>query len=204
MPEAQYQYLAEAEWREALQAASLLSGRRTQLLEKDIWVVATMDVLFQAPFGHHLVFKGGTSLSKVWRAIRWFSEDIDITYDIRGFAPDLGGGLRRGGAASLAQPREVLDAGDPPAPRRMGARHSTPTRQEGTRPSWFRRAGFERRLRQLYVACDPMFAPVGPVRPEVRVDFGARSTGDPHIVRPIVSTPPRCCPISGSRKPGRP
>ena len=52
-------------------------------------MVATLGVLFDAPFGYQLVFKGGTSLSKVWRAIRRFSEDIDITYDIRGFAPDL-------------------------------------------------------------------------------------------------------------------
>ena len=50
------------------------------------WRVYT---LFEAPFGRHLVFKRGTSLSKVGQAIRRFSEDIDITYDIRGFAPDL-------------------------------------------------------------------------------------------------------------------
>ena len=89
MPEVRYQRLPVAEKREALQAAALLCGRRTQLLEKDIWVVATLDVLFEAPFGRHLVFKGGTSLSKAWRAIRRFSEDIDITYDIRGFVPEL-------------------------------------------------------------------------------------------------------------------
>ena len=59
--------------------------------------------LVDAPFGHQLVFKGGTSLSKVWRAIRRFSEDIDITYDIRGFAPDLVAGAGD----------EALDKGDP-------------------------------------------------------------------------------------------
>ena len=114
MPEVQYQSLPKAERREALQAAALLCGRRTQLLEKDIWVVATLGALFEAPFGHHLVFKGGTSLSKVWRAIRRFSEDIDITYDVRGFVPELVAG---GDAATHAQPGEALDAGDPPPPR---------------------------------------------------------------------------------------
>src|SRR5690606_17809222 len=29
--------------------------------------------------GEHLIFKGGTSLSKVWRAIARFSEDIDVS-----------------------------------------------------------------------------------------------------------------------------
>lgn len=41
--------------------------------------------------GEHLVFKGGTSLSKAYGAIRRFSEDIDLTYDIRGLIPDLVG-----------------------------------------------------------------------------------------------------------------
>ena len=89
MPEVHYLRLPEAERREALQAAALRCSRRTQLLEKDIWVVATLGVLCEAPFGRYLAFKGGTSLSKVWRAIRRFSEDIDITYGIRGFVPEL-------------------------------------------------------------------------------------------------------------------
>ena len=106
MPEVHYQRLPEAERREALQAAALLCGRRTQLLEKDIWVVATLAVLFEAPFGRHLVFKGGTSLSKVWRAIRRFSEDIDITYDIRGFVPELvAGGDEEGLPPTRSQER---------------------------------------------------------------------------------------------------
>ena len=89
MPRVQFQSLSEAERREAPRAASLRCGRRTQLLEKATWVVAALGVLFGAPFGRHLVFKGGTSHSKVWRAIRRFSEDIDITYDVRDFVPEL-------------------------------------------------------------------------------------------------------------------
>ncbi len=54
------------------------------MLEKDICVVATLAVLFEAPFAGHLTFKGSTSLSKAWRAVRRFSEDVDITCDIRG------------------------------------------------------------------------------------------------------------------------
>ncbi|WP_425277438.1 nucleotidyl transferase AbiEii/AbiGii toxin family protein [Sinorhizobium meliloti] len=37
------------------------------------------------------MFKGGTSLSKAYGGIRRFSEDIDLTYDIRALAPDLVG-----------------------------------------------------------------------------------------------------------------
>ena len=89
MAEALFQRLAAEERRHALRAAQAECPHPAFVLEKDIWVVATLGVLFDAPFGYQLVFKGGTSLSKVWRAIRRFSEDIDITYDIRGFAPDL-------------------------------------------------------------------------------------------------------------------
>ncbi len=59
------------------------------LLEKDVWVVATIESLFSAPFADDLVFKGGTSLSKAWGAIERFSEDVAVTYDIRAIAPDL-------------------------------------------------------------------------------------------------------------------
>ncbi|RZN07247.1 hypothetical protein CWO91_28010 [Bradyrhizobium genosp. SA-3] len=41
-----------------------------------------------SPLGEHLVFKGGTSLSKAQRAIRRFLEDVDLTYGIRAIAPD--------------------------------------------------------------------------------------------------------------------
>lgn len=58
------------------------------MLEKDIWVVQTLDVLFSVAIGQHMVFKGGTSLSKAYEVIHRFSEDIDITVDIRRLLPE--------------------------------------------------------------------------------------------------------------------
>jgi hypothetical protein len=50
------------------------------LVEKDFWVCWTLERLFSLPdFGPHLLFKGGTSLSKVYGTIRRFSEDIDLS-----------------------------------------------------------------------------------------------------------------------------
>ena len=89
MAETKYQDLSATERRDALAVAERNSSQKAHLLEKDIWVVVTLGVLFNTRFAQHLTFKGGTSLSKVWGAIRRFSEDIDITYDIRAFAPDL-------------------------------------------------------------------------------------------------------------------
>ncbi|MBI3884373.1 MAG: nucleotidyl transferase AbiEii/AbiGii toxin family protein [Opitutae bacterium] len=49
-------------------------------LEKDFWVCWTLRELFTLPgISEHLIFKGGTSLSKVWRVIQRFSEDIDVS-----------------------------------------------------------------------------------------------------------------------------
>ncbi|MFH2131876.1 MAG: nucleotidyl transferase AbiEii/AbiGii toxin family protein [bacterium] len=49
------------------------------VVEKDFWVCWTLDQLFRLPtWGEQLTFKGGTSLSKGWKLIERFSEDIDI------------------------------------------------------------------------------------------------------------------------------
>jgi len=51
-------------------------------VEKDFWVCWTLRELFAHPdFGCHLTFKGGTSLSKAWKLIQRFSEDIDLIVD---------------------------------------------------------------------------------------------------------------------------
>ncbi len=51
-------------------------------IEKDWWVTITLKALFSTSFSQHLLFKGGTSLSKgKWENINLqrFSEDIDIS-----------------------------------------------------------------------------------------------------------------------------
>lgn len=64
---------------EALAAAAIATGRAPQVLEKDFWVCWCLERLFTATDIPALVFKGGTSLSKVFAAIDRFSEDVDIT-----------------------------------------------------------------------------------------------------------------------------
>ena len=55
-------------------------GVQSVMVEKDFWVSWTLAVLFAHPeFGGQLVFKGGTSLSKVFGVIQRFSEDIDLS-----------------------------------------------------------------------------------------------------------------------------
>lgn len=60
-------------------------------VEKNWWVVQTLSIIFEMEIGQHLVFKGGTSLSKAWKLIERFSEDIDLAIDRKflGFEGEL-------------------------------------------------------------------------------------------------------------------
>lgn len=50
-------------------------------VEKDWWVVRTLELVYKSSIAKHTVFKGGTSLSKAWGLIDRFSEDIDLALD---------------------------------------------------------------------------------------------------------------------------
>ena len=74
-----------------LTQAANKTGLPVQAVEKDLWVTVVLQIVFSLPIANRLVFKGGTSLSKVWKVIRRFSEDIDLAIDpsIWGFEGDL-------------------------------------------------------------------------------------------------------------------
>jgi hypothetical protein len=148
------------------------------VLEKDVWVVWTLSALFESPFGKHLVFKGGTSLSKAYKAIERFSEDIDVTYDIRVIAQDL-----------------VRDTGDEPLPqsKAQGKRWSDKIRER--LPIWLNKIALPRLQTQLatsklevrawaegeriYIEYATQTQGYGYVSPRIKIEFGARSTGEP-------------------------
>ncbi len=60
---------------------SVRTGILPQALEKDAWVSLMLRMVFSSEISEHLVFKGGTSLSKAYNLIERFSEDIDIAID---------------------------------------------------------------------------------------------------------------------------
>jgi hypothetical protein len=65
--------------------AEQLSGINAIAIEKDWWVTLTLKALFQSAYSKYIVFKGGTSLSKCWKLIARFSEDIDIALSPEAF-----------------------------------------------------------------------------------------------------------------------
>lgn len=78
--------------RQIIQQAAEQLGMAPFAVEKDWWVVQTLAIIFEMEVGKHLVFKGGTSLSKGWGLIERFSEDIDFAIDrsYLGFEGTLG------------------------------------------------------------------------------------------------------------------
>ena len=73
--------LPETQQRMVLEQAAIRHNLAKQAVEKDLWVTAIIQIIFTLPCADSLVFKGGTSLSKVWGLINRFSEDIDLAID---------------------------------------------------------------------------------------------------------------------------
>ena len=179
-----FQSLSPDDQRDALGVAAGRSGRRAHLLEKDLWVVHTLRALMESCFGKDLTFKGGTSLAKAYHAIRRFSEDLDITYDIRSIAPDLVAGC---GEDALPATRSQERNWTRKIRERLAAwveNQALPTIEAN-----LFELDLSARVRadgdRMFVGYEPLFPDYGFVRPEVMVEFGARSTGEPREERPI-------------------
>lgn len=73
-------WLAEApEFEDAVRAAAAHHGILEDLVRKDYWVTRVLRAIATDPaHAGRAIFKGGTSLSKGWRLIDRFSEDIDL------------------------------------------------------------------------------------------------------------------------------
>ncbi len=180
---AEFFELSAAERLQALNAAASRSGFLPHLLEKDIWVVWSLRHLFGGPHAGHLVFKGGTSLSKAYGVIRRFSEDVDLTYDIRAIAGDLVGNADTPLPASKSQEKKWS--------KEIRARLAEWVANEIV-------PGLKQYLEQkslpasvhaeddkVFINYVPLTAGTGYVAPAVMLEFGARSTGEPSEPRPV-------------------
>jgi hypothetical protein len=88
-------------------AAAGQRGMSVEIIEKDFWVCWALRQLFSikdAPAG--LLFKGGTSLAKVYKAIERFSEDVDLSFDRAGLG--FGGDRDPAQAASGKKSKQRL------------------------------------------------------------------------------------------------
>lgn len=79
--------LPNEEQKALLSVAEDRLGLPDYIIEKDLWLCWILEQLFMLPL--KMAFKGGTSLSKVYKLINRFSEDVDITIDYRNVIGEL-------------------------------------------------------------------------------------------------------------------
>ena len=73
-----YLQLTKTEQQTILMQCKNLMGLPEQAVEKDFWVTVMLQLIFNSDLSKHIIFKGGTSLSKNGNLIERFSEDIDL------------------------------------------------------------------------------------------------------------------------------
>ena len=172
--------LSRQDQAEALEVAAGQTGRPPHLLEKDIWVVWALSAIYGTALGKKLTFKGGTSLSKAHKIIDRFSEDIDLTYDIRELVPEL---LRDGNPIppTPSQAKKITDQvrerltnwinGDVIPLLRSALQ------RDGLRAK-LSLAGNENEKLMLHY--EPIKVGTGYAAAAIQLEFGGRATGRPH------------------------
>ena len=186
MPEA-YFALSRQDQGEVLEQARENTGRPTHLLEKDAWVVWTLGALFDpaSPLATDLTFKGGTSLSKAYRIIDRFSEDIDLTCDIRQLIPDLTGG-RDFLPSSRSQSAKWTKAVRDRLPDWIGNEvlpHLRSALERSRLDATLEIGGTERD--KLLLRYPAIKQGTGYVQPVITLEFGGRATGEPRQTVPV-------------------
>jgi hypothetical protein len=158
-------------------------GLAPSLIEKDFWVCWTLQKLFVQDEGHpSLLFKGGTSLSKVFKLIERFSEDIDLSLDRH----DLGFKDDRDpmNAPSNKRARKLVEELKATAEEHISVHLLPRLRQQfkdvlGDKRGWSLEIDPSDAQTVLFAYPRPASGnedlPALPVVPAVRLEFGARS-----------------------------
>lgn len=168
-PEDQRLYCEQAQTKLNLPAPSI---------EKDFWVCWTLRELFRLhEWGEQLSFKGGTSLSKAWKLIERFSEDIDVVIN-REFLGFGGETLSHNRQKKLIKKASSRIHQDLQPLLEMTIRARLPSESEWTlRPAERDEDPDQQTLLFSYPTVFPNTAKY--IRPVVKIEMGARSDTEP-------------------------
>jgi hypothetical protein len=178
--------------RRAFEATGADLSMQAQIVEKDFWVCWTLKELFALPaIGEHLIFKGGTSLSKVFKIIERFSEDIDVSID-RGWL-GFGGANEPEAGASNKEKQRRIEALKTACQQRVAtvlqpALESAIAAKAGKGETWTLRADEDDPDRQTLLFEYPTsFTPeaTGYIRRLVKIEMGARADHWPSETKTI-------------------
>lgn len=171
-------------------------GLPPHVVEKDFWVCWTLKRLFSLDgIGDTLLFKGGTSLSKVHGLIRRFSEDIDVSIhrEFLGFSgaddplhPDLSNKQRDKLKHELSEAARFFIAGKIEPSLRASMEAVLPV--DPARP-WSlvpdESDTDDQSLAFNYPTTRHTQSAAAYLRPVVKIEFGARSDHWPAETRPV-------------------
>ncbi|HEX5829562.1 MAG TPA: nucleotidyl transferase AbiEii/AbiGii toxin family protein [Gemmatimonadaceae bacterium] len=172
-------WLADApEFEDAVRAAANHHGILPDLVRKDYWVTRVLRAIASDPaHAGRVLFKGGTSLSKGWRLIDRFSEDVDLllTSPAYGPAPDS----RKEREHQFRALKACIEA---ETPLRL------PDQKALTRDEWeflYIRSDFHCNMR--YPLPGRRASREGPNTDSLLVEAGFRGGAQPHARRPLTS-----------------
>jgi len=157
------------------------TGMSAFAVEKDWWVVQTLAVIYEMDVAEHLVFKGGTSLSKAWKLIERFSEDIDFAIDrvFLGFDGELSKkertALRKASAVYVAQTFYPELVAKFQKKGITGLRFELVDEVESDKD------------RTINVHYPNLIEPPGYLEPKIQIEIGCRSLREPFTVQTFAS-----------------
>lgn len=180
--------LTDDQRRETLNQAQLLTEINVKALEKDWWVTLVLKALFQTAMAEHFMFKGGTSLSKGWKLLPRFSEDIDIALHPKAFGREYVSNpshsyvkqLKREGCAFTsiaikdALQQALTDLGVPAGMLEIIAEEVKPTMKDKDPQS-------------LYVYYPSLYDSNPYLADAVKIEFSVRSLAEPSAMIQITS-----------------
>ncbi|MBU3928910.1 MAG: nucleotidyl transferase AbiEii/AbiGii toxin family protein [Bacteroidetes bacterium] len=181
MKQQEFLKLPKAEKVNIFNASGDKSGIPPFAAEKDWWVVQTLSAVFNTKAASHLVFKGGTSLSKAWNLIQRFSEDVDLSIDREFFG--FQGELNKNQRDNLKKTagRYLDDVFYPEIKNQFGKNGFENVTVE-LLP--MEASDLDRKIDIVYPNVIP---PPGYLLPRVQIEIGSRSLKEPFTVRNISS-----------------
>ncbi|MBP6023904.1 nucleotidyl transferase AbiEii/AbiGii toxin family protein [Ferruginibacter sp.] len=180
--------LTDEQRRTSIAQAAVVSGIAAKAIEKDWWVTLTLKALFESHYAKFFIFKGGTSLSKGWKLIERFSEDIDIALDPLAFGKEYKTNPSHTYVKTLKKlgceftSTVLLDA--------LKAQFNAmgiPMNDIGITAETVPETIPDRDPQTLYVKYKSLYPPHGYIADEVKIEFSVRSLKDPYATISIQS-----------------
>jgi hypothetical protein len=175
--------LSETEKRSILEEASKRLDMPIFNVEKDWWVTQTLTLVFNMDIGKHLVFKGGTSLSKSWGIIKRFSEDVDLAVN-RGFLGDFEGELKKKKITKLrkASSAHIINEFAPDLQEEFNKRG-----MNDVKINVIETTESDQDPKLVEIQYSPVVAYANYIKPRVLLEIGCRSLIEPKTEKAITS-----------------